>query len=216
MIDFVKNKLKGDTRGIITTARIETLSDGIFAIVMTLLVLDIKIIPPGTNEMENLMQIFRSLAPKIATYILAFLILGSFWVAHHLQFSYIKRSNKILLWINIVFLMSIAFIPFSTYMIHEYGGHHIVVLLFGANLTVASILLYFNWFYAARIGGLVDKDLDPKRIEAISWKSIAVMLVYVAALLVSLYKIDLSYYVYFLIPVLQSVVGRKFDNAQSG
>src|SRR5947209_2907092 len=97
----------------ISTGRVETLADGVFAIVMTLLILDIRA-PDVVRDSADLQGKLIALLPHIRGYALSFLILGVLWVGHHNQFYYIKRTDRIFLWINIAFLMCVAFIPFSS------------------------------------------------------------------------------------------------------
>jgi len=104
----------------LTKARIEALTDGIFATVMTVLVLGLR--PPAIDlntpgaSLSN--ELFR-LAPNILTYALSFITLGLYWVGHHNQFHFVRRTDRTLLWINIVFLMSIGFVPFTTSLLES-------------------------------------------------------------------------------------------------
>ena len=95
--------------------RIEALTDGVFAVAMTLLVLDIKVPeleqPLATAELPLKLL---SLWPKFLSYTISFVILGAYWVGHHVQLSFIRRADRPLLWINVFFLLWVALVPFST------------------------------------------------------------------------------------------------------
>ena len=96
--------------------RIEALSDGIFAFAMTLLVLDVKI-PKLSEPLVNqgvLAQTLLDLWPKFLTFAMSFLILGFFWIAHHGYTHFLKRTDRYFLWINLLFLFIVVFLPFST------------------------------------------------------------------------------------------------------
>src|SRR6187549_1393686 len=96
------------------TDRLETLTDGVFAIVMTLLVFDLR--PPNpayVSDEAAMMREIAQLLPSFASYLISFIILGVYWVGHHSQFQYIRRGDQMLLWLNIVFLMCVALVPFS-------------------------------------------------------------------------------------------------------
>ena len=95
----------------LSSVRIMTLADGVFAIVLTLLVLDIKA-PKAISEAELISKLL-ALWPKLFSYIISFVILGILWFGHHMEFHYIRRSDRIHIWLNLLFLMCIAFIPFS-------------------------------------------------------------------------------------------------------
>ena len=95
------------------TDRLETLADGVFAIAMTILVFEITVPDLATGELDQLGSKLLALWPKLLAYVISFIVLGIFWIGHHNQFAFIRRANRTFLWLNIVFLMLIAFIPFS-------------------------------------------------------------------------------------------------------
>ena len=98
--------------------RIETLTDGVFAIVMTLLILELQV-PASTSDPGSLANDLKVLLPSFLEYFVAFLLLGSFWVANHKQYQFISRSDNLFLWINIIGLVFIAIIPFSISLLGE-------------------------------------------------------------------------------------------------
>jgi uncharacterized membrane protein len=108
--------------------RIESLTDGIFAVVMTLLVLDISVPQIASShynvgsvaaETELVKRLF-DLWPKILGFGISFIILAIYWMAHHRQFHYIKHLDHTLVWINIIFLMAACLLPFSTSLFADY------------------------------------------------------------------------------------------------
>lgn len=142
------------------TKRIETLSDGVFAIAMTFLVLDVK---DAVVEAASSEPILPVLLPKLCSYILGFLILGLFWNGHHVALHYTRRTDRIHLWLNINFLTWAALVPFPAELLGERYAEPIAVVVYGLNLTVAAIALYLIWQYATQNHRLVDRDL-PKEI----------------------------------------------------
>jgi len=150
-----------------TTKRIETLVDGIFAISMTLLVLNLEI-PQFTGLVTNavIWNALVDLWPKMFTYGLSFVLLAVFWRVNHQQFYLIKKSDTPLLWINIIWLMFIALVPFSTSLVGEYGEFEISELFFQINFLLIGILFNLNWRYAAS-RGILDKSVTPERIERV-------------------------------------------------
>ena len=103
--------------------RVEALTDGIFAVAMTLLVLDIEVpeVQQATGT-ANLPLKLLALVPKMLSYIISFIILGVYWVGHHAQLAFIHRADRPLLWINILFLLWVALVPFSTALLSEYSN----------------------------------------------------------------------------------------------
>ena len=127
------------------TKRIETLVDGIFAIAMTLLVLNLNIpqlvypVPDATMQ-----TILIGLGPKLFTYALSFVLLAIFWRVNHSQFYHIKRVNTSLLWITIIWLLFVALVPFSTSLTGEYGYLTSAQVFFGLNLLIIGSIICFN------------------------------------------------------------------------
>ena len=129
----------------LSKARVEALTDGIFATVMTVLVLGLRTPIANLSESDLRSQVL-SLWPNIVAYAFSFVVLGLFWIGHHNQFHYIKRTNRIFLWINIIFLLTIGFIPFSTSLIGLYPFSSTAVRVYGANLAATGIMLNAVWW----------------------------------------------------------------------
>jgi uncharacterized membrane protein len=132
---------------------IEMLTDGIFAIVMTLLVLEIAV--PQVTHSEavagELSKRLLELWPVIMSYAMSFILLGFFWIYHHGLFHYIKRVNRAFAWITVFYLMFVAFIPFSTALLGEYYDQQIPVVIYGINIATAAFWTYVQWWYAEKI-----------------------------------------------------------------
>ena len=127
--------------------RIEALTDGVFAVAMTLLVLDIKVPelqqPLATAELPLKLV---ALWPKFLSYTISFVILGVYWVGHHVQLSFIRRADRPLLWINILFLLWVALVPFSTALLSEYSNTRLAIAIYGANLIAIGLTLALHWW----------------------------------------------------------------------
>ena len=143
-----------------TKTRIEALTDGIFATVMTVLVLGLTVPAANLSEPELASQI-RAHWPNYIAYAFSFIVLGVYWIGHHNQFHYIKRSDRVFLWVNILFLLTVGFVPFSTSLLGLYPFSPTAVRVYGANLAATGLALYAVWWYATSQYRLVEKDLDP-------------------------------------------------------
>jgi uncharacterized membrane protein len=144
----------------ISRDRIITLTDAVLAIVMTLLVLEIVVPELSRSEAATeLPKRLLGLFPDVWSYATSFIILGFFWIGHDDQFHYIKRVNRTLLWLTIFYLMFIAFIPFSTALIGEYGDQQISVIIYGINIIIVVVWAYLQWKYVTKEHRLVDSDL---------------------------------------------------------
>jgi uncharacterized membrane protein len=186
----------------ISKSRLERLTDGVFAIVMTILVLEITIphLSPAEVPTELPKQLIN-LLPALLGYITSFIILGFFWIGHDDQFHYIRRVNRTLLGISIFYLMFIALIPFSTSLLGEYGNQQISVLLYGINLLICSIWNYLHWWYATKNHLLIDKDLDAFFIKLESKRYLINISIYLVAILISFVNINISTLLYIATPI---------------
>jgi uncharacterized membrane protein len=196
----------------ISRDRIITLTDAVLAIVMTLLVLEIVVPQLSRSEVATeLPKRLLELLPDVWSYATSFIILGFFWIAHDDQFYYVKRVNRTLLWLTIFYLMFIAFIPFSTALIGEYGDQQISETIYGINIIIVLVWTYLQWKYATREHHLVDSDLHPKLIAIMSRRLIAGMILYAFAIAVSFLNTQVSLILFILIPIYylipQSIFG---------
>jgi uncharacterized membrane protein len=128
------------------TARIEAFSDGVFAIAITLLVLDLQL-PPDTTD-QNLAERLGSLWDDYFSFGLSFAIIGMYWISHHGLFRRIVRFDVTLLWLNLLVLASVVFLPFPTRVIADYGGNPVAIALYAATLAVTGFSTAALFWYA--------------------------------------------------------------------
>jgi uncharacterized membrane protein len=120
-----------------TRSRLEAFSDGVFSISITLLVLDVKLpFRVGTNQELN--AALRGVVPNVLAFVFSFLVVGVFWVAHHRIFHFIKKVDHIVLWSNIFYLMSVAFIPFPTSILAAHPLFPTAILLYSLVLLLCA------------------------------------------------------------------------------
>lgn len=139
-----------------TTERLVYFSDAVFAIAMTLLVIDLRVPVPGD---ESTWEIISSQADDLFAYALSFLIIGLNWLGHHRKFRVIKSHDGPLMWLDLLLLFFIAFLPFPTSLLSEYGGDVIAVVFYAAIVGIIGMIQYFLWRYAWR-KGFVDAVID--------------------------------------------------------
>ncbi|MDR3534161.1 MAG: TMEM175 family protein [Rhodopila sp.] len=138
--------------------RLAALSDGLFAVAMTLLVLDLKV--PASHAIttdQALLAALRELAPRLVVYLMSFLTLGIFWVGQQTQLSHLVRSDRHLTWIHLIFLFAISLMPFSTSLMAEFITLRTALLLYWLNIFAFGVLLFVSWRYA-RHAQLVQPD----------------------------------------------------------
>ena len=194
----------------LTTKRIESLTDGIFAIAMTILVLNLHLPDGGASSTNSMLQHqLLGQANKIFNYFLSFVLLAVFWMVHHQQFHVIKRTDRTHLWINVLLLMFVALVPFSTSLVGDFSSAWIDELCFSANLFIIGLLFYWNWSYATQQHRLVDETLEEKRIQLGKRRSLVLPVVSVLAMLTSYIFTPLATLVFILIPILLALPGLK-------
>jgi uncharacterized membrane protein len=189
--------------------RIEALSDGIFATVMTVLVLSLSVpVISGASRSSELMTDLVSLLPNIAGYIDSFVVIGVYWVGHHALFHFVRRTNRPLLWLNMMFLLSVGFIPFSTALIGRYPFLQIPVMIYGGNLIAAGLALYTTSWYCMKNRRMVDKDLSEHVVKLGARRILVGPLVYVVAILLSYVDTRISLALYAITPIYYILPGK--------
>ena len=146
----------------LATDRIQNLTDGVFAIAMTILVFNLT--TPIDFDPTGILGILYSLGPQFFAYFLSFAALATFWVGHHNHSAYIRRLDRPFLWINIFFLSFIVLIPFSTGMLGHYYKDPLAIIVYGTNLLICGVGMYWYWSHATTHHLLVDADLDEQKI----------------------------------------------------
>jgi len=141
-----------------STARLEAFSDGVFAVAITLLVLDLK--DPGTPLAHGLGRMW----PHYATYVVSFLTIGIIWMNHHLQYERIVRPDRTLMVLNLLLLMSVTVIPFPTGLLARHlqlrSDEHVAAALYAATLLTMGLAFFATNLWAARRGLFADWILE--------------------------------------------------------
>lgn len=186
----------------ISKNRLETLVDGIFAFAMTLLVLGID--PPRPQESQAtavLPDMIASLIPEIFLFIVAFLVLALFWLGHHRQFHFVSRIDPAILWINILILIAIVFVPFSTDIAGDYPAVTDAALLFHANMFIVGLLFSIQWRYICQHGHLCEPVPSKAIVHGWFYRSMLVPALAVIGGILCFFNPPLSLLVYLTLPV---------------
>lgn len=141
--------------------RLAALSDGIFAVAMTLLVLDLRV-PVSTIRQpimheQELLSALTKLGPNILPYFMSFLTLGIFWVGQQTQLNNFTRSNRHLTWLNLVFLLAVTLTPFSTALLAAYITFRLAIVIYWLNIVLLGSMLFISWRYARHAQLLKDE-----------------------------------------------------------
>jgi len=147
--------------------RLAALSDGVFAVALTLLVLDIH--PPAVEAVHGEMDLWHAvvaLFPRLLMYVMSFLTLGIFWLGQQTQLNHLARSNRSLTWIHLVFLFAVSITPFSTALLAGFTAYRTALLIYWGNILALGATLYVSWVCAIA-EGLVKADITPDVSTAI-------------------------------------------------
>lgn len=162
------NRMAGKNLG-----RLEALSDGVFAVAMTLLVLDLKIPTAQAIHSEaGLWAALLALSPKLLTYLMSFVTLGIFWLGQQAQFNLLERSNRDVVWVHIAFLMIVCLIPFSTALLSDFMEYRVALLAYWSNIFLLGLLLLLGWRLARHFR--TEKPDLPEGIDRTIYRRIIV------------------------------------------
>lgn len=150
------------------TGRVEAFSDGIFAVAITLLVLNIQV--PRNLANGDLDIFLLGQGPVYLAFLTSFATIGVMWVNHHRLFNHIKSSNDTLLALNLMLLLLVVFVPFPTALVAEYlkPGYHLPAVIYSATFVLLALCFNLLWRYASHNNRLLDKKADPQAVQAIT------------------------------------------------
>jgi len=143
----------------------EGLTDGVFAIVMTLLVLGLGVPVLKASSMHQEFTQLLEMWPKFTCYFVTFLMLGFLWFLYHFMFSFVKRADSVLVWANTICLMFTALLPFSTSLLAENMGRQLPILIYEGNYFMVSLIAYLGWLYASGKYRLLYTNIDLREVK---------------------------------------------------
>lgn len=191
------------------TGRLEAFSDGVFAIAITLLVLEIRV-PRG--ESQSLVTALVDLWPEYLAYVISFLTIAVMWVNHHHLFKHIKRTDNVLLFLNSLLLMAITFVNFSTALLADYiqsPEQQVAALFYSGTSVVLAILFNVLWRYASANNRLLGKDADLAMVNAITRRYYFGPTLYLLALGLVFVSVPLSLALQFGLAVFFALTGSR-------
>jgi uncharacterized membrane protein len=186
-VDFSYNWIAGRS-----AERLAALSDGIFGVAMTLLLLDLHV--PGKELIHSegdLWQALWKLCPSLLVYLMSFITLGIFWVGQQTQLNHLERSDRDLTWIHLSFLFVVTLLPFTTRFLIDFMDYRAAVIIYWLNILLFGMALYASWGYALR-AKLVKDDLPKKVHTAICHRIIVGQSLYAFCALLCVFSTYLS------------------------
>lgn len=198
--------------------RLVFFSDAVFAIAITLLIIEIKV--PELKDVavtdRSFLEAMIHLVPKFFGFVFSFFIIGLYWFIHHKMFGYVINYNGRLIWLNLVFLFSIVLMPFSTAVYSEYSSPEYISLIFPYavyvfNISLTGVLNYFLWRFIGNPKNQVTEDFPSGDfLQKAKLRSLLLPLIFIFSLLTAAFVSPvLARFVLFLIPVFMSLVRNK-------
>lgn len=193
----------------ISKARVEALSDGVFAIAMTLLVFNIKT-PLGHDLSEKeVLDILVSQSAYFTSYFVSFTVLGMFWTAHNSFLHFFSRSvNRMLVQLNMLYLMFVVFIPFSAYFLGEYPDSHVAVAVYGINIIIVGLINYLMFAYALYSHEIDTSHVNPDLVAQSRIRVLLSPLFAFLGIIASIFSTHLSQ-LFFAFPVIFNIAPRS-------
>jgi uncharacterized membrane protein len=211
-------KLHSELRKEFQLERMVLFSDAVFAIAITLLIIEIKV-PELTNEISEraVLSALGKLEPKFIGFIFSFFLIGMYWTIHHRLFGYLVNYSRKLLWLNLGFLFFIVLMPFSTAFYSEFSKPGTIQLItplafYVGNIWCIGIMNFILWGYIGNPDNGVAEGLpDVHFIQLARTRSLMVPVVFSLTIPVALFSPGLARFVPMLIPVVMKIVQKRFD-----
>jgi len=194
--------------------RLILFSDAVFAIAITLLAIELKVpeLPEGKITEELLIDGLARELPKLTGFLVSFFIIGLYWTVHHRMFGFVVNYTPRLLWLNLIFLLSVVLMPFSTafYSAYIYMLLKTPAILYTCNICFLGIMNYVLWRYISKPRLGLTEGMDREMIRYFSFRALLVPIMFVVMLAVYLVAPLLAVYIPMLIPLVMYGARKAF------
>jgi uncharacterized membrane protein len=187
--------------------RIESLTDGVFAIAMTILIFNLKSSTAGQGDSGALVTYLESITGNFIVYIISFFLLGTFWFRYHKQLHRIVRTDDGLVWLNLCFLFTVTLVPYTAYVYGAYLGAPLASMIYCANIIAVGLFQLLHWRRAER-GDMLDDRVTPEERTATTARMVAVLGCYVLAFAIAIFNQYFFFLAYWAIPLALMVATR--------
>ncbi len=189
-------------QGEVDTGRLEAFSDGVFAIAITLLIIEVGVNEEGGSLAQRLAEQW----PSYAAFVVSFAVIGALWLNHHQMFKIIRAADHGLFVLNLGVLLVVSFIPFPTKIMGEelhgvFADRRTAALFYGSTFLVLTCVYNALWLWAARGGRLIEEGTPRLRIIARTRRNLLSIPAYVVAILVALYSPEVALSLYGVIVI---------------
>jgi len=193
------------------TGRTLSFSDAVIAIAITLLALNLEVPQvPESSAAAELPSALLELWPNLFSFVLSFWIIGVYWLAHHRLFQQVNAYDRRMLLINLLFLMWIVLMPFSSALIAEYEHQQLPVIIYAVHNILTSLTLTWLWRHAIKDSRLVKANLDPRLVRHSNFRSFIVPSVFLLSIGISFISVDVARLSWLLVGFLTGPTLQKY------
>ena len=193
------------------TQRTVSFSDAVIAIAITLLALELEVPQiPENLAAAQLPSALLELWPKLFSFVLSFWIIGFYWLAHHRIFNHVTAYDRGMLLINLLFLMWIVLMPFSSSLIGEYENQQLPVIIYAIHNILTSLTLAWLWRHAFKEGRLVETNLDSQLVRVANIRALLIPSVFLLSIGLSFISVDVARLSWLLVPVLTGPLLQRY------
>jgi TMEM175 potassium channel family protein len=190
--------------------RIVFFSDAVMAIAITLLAIDLRVpeVPPSAAAAGELALRLGELNPQIMSFVISFVVIGVYWLAHHRYFAMIRRYDAGLLMLNLLFLLFIVIMPFVASLLGHYPFLSLGIVPYAVDVSAIGLSIGAMWAYASHSHRLVDKDLDTRQIRLLTVRPMGATVVFILSIPAALIEPRLATLSWLLAPLVVLVINR--------
>lgn len=197
--------------------RLILFSDAVFAIAITLLVIEIKIpAMPGTEKVTDayLLEKLAELLPKFIGFLVSFLLIGQYWIVHHRLFGYVINFTGRLVWLNLFFLLAAALMPFSTGFYSEYvlTGAMTPIIFYTGNIVLLGVINFFMWRYVSNPVNKVSENLATPVARYFTARALSVPVLFILFAILYFFNPVIAFWLPPLVPLIIMVAFRNMKN----
>lgn len=202
----MNNHLHNELRKEFQLERMILFSDAVFAIAITLMIIDIKVpeMPREQATDSHLLFMLRQMTPKFISFLISFFLIGQYWRVHHRLFGYVINFNERLIWLNLLFLFAIVLMPFSTAFYSEYVGMIVVtpIIFYTGNIAMLGVVNLIMWQYVSNPRHGLTENLSPLLAKYSSLRAITVPIVFIIGVFVYLKSPAIAAFIPISIPLV--------------
>lgn len=200
------NKHTADSPEALQLERLLFFSDAVFAIAITLLAIELKV-PEVAGDLaaQELPAAITRLWPQFISFAISFLVVALFWTSHHRTFGLIRRFDYRLIWLNLLLLFGIVFLPFPTAMLGKYGDTRYAAIFYAATVGAIGLVWTLIWLYASRGRRLLDPHVPAADIRRYTLNALVTPLVFLLSMPAALINVDAARMMWMLLAVYSAI-----------